>query len=399
MPSFQSPEPMSGSPCAPTRDSALDGPHAVLVQARRFARARRQVVVGVVLGVHRAAVEEVDRLVEHRGIPGAQHVARRSPGQPEVIVRAMRAHAAARGRMPPVLHVAFAELMRRAAQQVLAGEARLGMDQRHDVLQLVAEAESAARLVMAAARPKAARQRLVHEPAVRQQVEGRGRAFPPAPRPGCAPSIARTFASATRRRCAGLRPAPTPSVKTISRSSPSASSKATCSAPQGSSPAPTLFDSCARRIAAGFLSVPLRPRNSVRSPLTRAGRIVDVKERSPVGELGVVGVGRVERAARRIDLGDHVHRRFRPQVAQHPLDVAGGGEPARAGPSGWRAFSTENLTGCFEVHVHAQLGADAVFGMLEDAVAEAVPRDVGRGARRRAAASATRTAPLSSSRR
>ncbi len=74
--------------------------------------------------------------------------------------------------MPPVLHVAVAELVRRAAQQVLAGEARLGMDQRHDVLQLVAEAESAARLVMAAAPPKAARQRLVHEPAVRQQVEG-----------------------------------------------------------------------------------------------------------------------------------------------------------------------------------------------------------------------------------
>ena len=181
-------------------DAALDGAHAVLVQARRFARARGQVVIGVVLGVHRAAVEEVDRLVEHRGIPGAQHVARRSPGQPQVIVRAMRAHAAARGRMPPVLHVAVAELMRRAAQQVLAGEARLGMKQRHDVLQLVAEAESAARLVVAAAPPEAARQRLVQEPAVRQQVERRGRAFPPAPRPGCAPSIARTFSSAARGR-------------------------------------------------------------------------------------------------------------------------------------------------------------------------------------------------------
>jgi hypothetical protein len=59
-----------------------------------------------------------------------------------------------------------------------------------------------------------------------------------------------------------------PSVNTISRASPSASSKATCSAPQGSSPAPTLFESCARRIAAGLPGVPLRPRNSVRLPLT-----------------------------------------------------------------------------------------------------------------------------------
>src|SRR5688572_9271002 len=74
--------------------------------------------------------------------------------------------------MPPMLHVAFAELMRRAAQQMLAGEARLSVQQRHDVLQLIAEAERTARLVMAAARPEAARQRLVEEPAVYYQVEG-----------------------------------------------------------------------------------------------------------------------------------------------------------------------------------------------------------------------------------
>ena len=54
---------------------------------------------------------------------------------------------------------------------MLAHELRLGMDQRHHVLQLIAEAEGAARLVVAAARPKPAGQGLVQEPAVGQHVE------------------------------------------------------------------------------------------------------------------------------------------------------------------------------------------------------------------------------------
>jgi hypothetical protein len=53
--------------------------------------------------------------------------------------------------MPPVLHIAFRELPRRAQQQVLSGERRLRVDERHHVLQLVAESERAPRLVRAAA--------------------------------------------------------------------------------------------------------------------------------------------------------------------------------------------------------------------------------------------------------
>ena len=49
--------------------------------------------------------------------------------------------------MPPMLHVAFAELMRRGAQKMLAGEGRLGMHQRHHILQLVAEAKRSAGLI------------------------------------------------------------------------------------------------------------------------------------------------------------------------------------------------------------------------------------------------------------
>ena len=58
------------------------------------------------------------------------------------------------------------------AQQVLAREVGAGERQRHRVLELVAEAERPARLVVAGARPQPAAQVLVEQPAVHQQVEG-----------------------------------------------------------------------------------------------------------------------------------------------------------------------------------------------------------------------------------
>ena len=49
--------------------------------------------------------------------------------------------------MPPVLHVALDELPRRRAQQVRATQVRPRVQQRQHVLQLIAEAKGAARLV------------------------------------------------------------------------------------------------------------------------------------------------------------------------------------------------------------------------------------------------------------
>ncbi len=102
--------------------------------------------------------------------------------------------------MPPVLHVAFGELAARAQQQLLAQHRGLGVHERHRVLQLVAEAERAARLVEAAARPHPAGDRLVEQPAVGQHVERRRRACAPARRRACAAS-----APAPRRAPAAAR--------------------------------------------------------------------------------------------------------------------------------------------------------------------------------------------------
>ena len=75
--------------------------------------------------------------------------------------------------MPPVLDISFPELAARAQQQVFAHQSRLGMDERHHVLQLVAETERAAGLIVPAARPQSASLRLIQKPAVGEYVEGR----------------------------------------------------------------------------------------------------------------------------------------------------------------------------------------------------------------------------------
>ena len=52
-----------------------------------------------------------------------------------------------------MLGVAFAKLVLRAQKKMLAYELRLRVDQRHDVLQLIAKTERSAGLVKAAAPP------------------------------------------------------------------------------------------------------------------------------------------------------------------------------------------------------------------------------------------------------
>ena len=193
------------------------------------------------------------------------------------------------------------------------------------------------------------------------------------------PSSAARAASTPRKRSASCRAssafAPAPSVNTIWRSSPGARSKAACMAAHGSRPAPIFPDSRARVIAAGEPSVPLRPRNSRRSPVTRARRLAGAEERHPAGELGVVGIAREDRAAGGVHFRDHVHRGFRPQVAQHPLHVAGGGEPAHA--AGIVAdLQHRELHRRVGGHVHPDLRADSALAVLEHAVAESVPAHV-----------------------
>ena len=165
----------------------------------------------------------------------------------------------------------------------------------------------------------------------------------------------------------------------ISRSCPSARSKATWIAAQGSRPLPSLPDRCVRASAAGFSRLPLRPMNSARSQVTVPVAHRPRRRRRPGRETRCCRGCARERAAVGIDFGDHVHGRSRPQVAQHPLHVAGGGEPARPA-RGVAHLEHGELDRRILGHIDPQLGVDAVLGVLEHAVAEAVPGDVGRRA-------------------
>ena len=66
-----------------------------------------QIVIRVLVRVYRAALEEVDGFIQHAGVPGGQDIAARGQRQPEIIVRTVRTHAPARGRMPPMLDISL----------------------------------------------------------------------------------------------------------------------------------------------------------------------------------------------------------------------------------------------------------------------------------------------------
>ena len=170
----------------------------------------------------------------------------------------------------------------------------LGVDQRHRVLQLVAEAEGAAGLVEAAARPDAAGERLVEQPAVGQDVErGVGRLHLhraervlPVRQHRVERLRARRGAAEAlhelrrpRRRCGPCRGGRRPRAP---RRRPS--SIGTWIAAHGSSAAPTRPESRVRaqrgRLRA---AMPLRPRNSVRSPVTLRGARLARRRRSRRG--------------------------------------------------------------------------------------------------------------------
>ena len=113
-----------------------------------------------------------------------------------------------------------------------------------------------------------------------------------------------------------------------------------------------------------------------------ACRVVHVEEGHPIGELGVVRVAGEQCAAGRVGFGHHVHRGLRAQVAEQPLDVGGDADSARAARVVAQLQHRELHRG-IQRHVDPQLGADAVFHVLEHAVAETVAGGV-------AAAAATR---------
>ena len=180
--------------------------------------------------------------------------------------------------MPPVLHVALDELPRRGVHQLRAAEVGPHVEQRQHVLQLIAEPEGAAGLIRTAPRPDAARQRLIEQPAIDDQIErvvwradldraehlvpgalGRGERR--------ARLLQRTH-SATPARARAARSRPCPSTNATRRATRRARARARRAARRtGRAPRRCGRRAASRKSAAGALNVRLRPTNSPRSPV------------------------------------------------------------------------------------------------------------------------------------
>ena len=81
MPSFQSPVPISGRPCGPSRQAVLQRAHAVLVDRPGHVAHVGQVVVLLLVGPQHRRLQERHPLVEQRGVAGGGDVVAGDEGQ------------------------------------------------------------------------------------------------------------------------------------------------------------------------------------------------------------------------------------------------------------------------------------------------------------------------------
>ena len=151
------------------REARIERERAVRVErlGRRRLRSAEQLLLA---GRERAALEKGDGLIEQREVLGHLEIMRDHVRQPDAVVRHARLDALVRDRQPPVLHVARPELASRGTQDVLAGDGGPRDAKRHHILQLIAIAPGAARLVKRGTRPQPASERLIEQPAVQEHV-------------------------------------------------------------------------------------------------------------------------------------------------------------------------------------------------------------------------------------
>ena len=361
-------------------EAVLDRAHAVEIERRRAFPAERQIVVRLLARAERAAVQERLGLVQHRRVAGARDVAAGGERQPQEIVRAARAHAAAGRRMPPVLDVALLELARRAKQQLRAHELRRGVRKRHRVLQLVAESERAARLVVPAPAPEPATDHLVQQPAVGERVQRLVRRLDLERAEQAPPLLPHRTERRVRRAGLAERAHERAGFVRVGRGAEAEDDlprlpvlELERDLDRGAgihqrAHATRQMHALERR---GPRQVAVAADELEAIPGQRALGLVHVEERDPLAELGVEGIAREQGAAARIELGDHVHRRLRREVAQHPFDVARHRKRAAAARRVSKPQHDE-LHRLVGRDVDALLAFDAVLGVLEDAVAEAM---------------------------
>ena len=157
---------------AAQRQAVVEGQRAMLVKAGEMIRHMR-LEQAVMLAIAQPWAFEIGQaLVPELAVARRLDIVHGAISQPRPIVGDAGAHPLPGIGPPPMLDIALDKLAARRPQQMGAGEIGAHQSQRHAVLQLVAEAIGPAGLVEGRARPDAAGQRLVHQPAIQHDIHG-----------------------------------------------------------------------------------------------------------------------------------------------------------------------------------------------------------------------------------
>ena len=274
---------------------------------------------------------------------------------------------------------------RRRCSRVSAGR---DSGERHAVLKLVAEAVGAARLIERRSRPHAAGERLIEQPAIEHDVHRPVRRFHLDRAEHVVPmlhdlakdrvEIGRAVARdqglrvGRRRRLAEEED----DLHRLVRLELDRGLQGAAGIEAGADPLGEGGASPAS--AAGLSSVPLRPRNSRRSPVQAVCR--PPRSAKATREPNAVFQGlRASIAPVSGSISVTTERRGRAaRRAEHPFDIGRDRKPPR--PRRRVADrQARDLDRIIERHVLEEIERDAVRGVLEPAVALAVPGDIGRG--------------------
>src|SRR5208282_3098163 len=162
----------------PEQRDSVDANRQAMVERPRAVFEDRATLLGdrghkerfILAGTQFRTVKEGDRLVENAQLACHLYIMSDCEGQPDAIVGDAGADSLSRGRKPPMLHVASDKLARRRADQLLPRRRGLRHRQRHHVLELIAKAVRAARLVEGRSSPDAACQGLIQQPSIEHEV-------------------------------------------------------------------------------------------------------------------------------------------------------------------------------------------------------------------------------------
>ena len=242
--------------------------------------------------------------------------------------------------MPPVLNVAFDKLARGGAQQMFARDTSFRDAERHHVLKLVAETVRAAQLIERRARPYAASERLVEQPAIEHQIHARigrrhlDRAEHVVPAPELRRGTPRPDSrldSGSATRAPGLCFPPAPRKNTISTRAPGGNSNRGLQRGAGIEAGANF----SRKRAASFERRGTF-RRAVASEKFRAISSIgvlppaEIRKGDASAKLSRPCAPRKQRSGRWIDFRDDVGRRCATRTSQHPFGVGGDGKTARA---------------------------------------------------------------------